>query len=75
MDQDPAICLRTQLKAALQHAGLSQAQVARELGLSTKHMSQMLTGRAPLTITWASRIAALCGARIEVHVLAGRTTR
>lgn len=73
--EDADTYLRTQLKAALQRAGISQAQAARELHLSAKHMSHMLTGRAPLTIAWASRIAALCDARIEVHVLAGRTTR
>lgn len=63
--------LRTQVRAALSATRISQAEVARELGLSTKHMSQMLTGRAPLSLEWAERIAAVCGMRVEVVVLKG----
>jgi len=53
--------LRTHVRAALQAAGLSQAEVCRQLGASTKYMSQMLTGRAALTLTWAEGILGLCG--------------
>jgi plasmid maintenance system antidote protein VapI len=56
--------LRHQLRDALAHVGISQADAARQLGLSAKHMSHMLTGRAPLTLAWADRIAALCGMRV-----------
>jgi len=58
--------LRVQVKAALLARGLSQAEAARRLNLSTKHMSQMLTGRAPLTLAWAERILALCDMRIVI---------
>lgn len=64
-------CLRQQVRSALGYAGISQAEAARQLGLSTKHMSQMLTGRATLTLGWAERIAALCDMRIEVLLLTG----
>ncbi|MEU5322911.1 helix-turn-helix transcriptional regulator [Streptomyces sp. NPDC021056] len=63
--------LREQVRTALETARISQASVARELGVSTKHLCQMLTGRAPLTLEWAEQIAALCEMRVEVVVLKG----
>lgn len=63
--------LRSQVRAALDRTRISQAEAARQLGLSTKHMSQMLTGRATLTLDWAERIVALCGMRIVVLALTG----
>ena len=53
--------LRAHTRAALEAAGLSQAEVARQLGLSTKHLCQMLTGHATLTLTWAEGILGLAG--------------
>lgn len=60
--------LRTQTRAALIEAGISQAAAARTLGLSAKHMCQMLTGRAHLTLAHAERILALCGMRPVIAV-------
>ena len=53
--------LRTHTRAALEAANLSQAEIARQLGLSTKHLSMMLTGKSPLSLTWAEGILGLCG--------------
>ncbi|MFE9432883.1 helix-turn-helix domain-containing protein [Streptomyces sp. NPDC006640] len=58
--------LRTHTRAALEAAGVSQAEVARQFGLSTKHVSHMLIGRATLTLTWAEAILSLAGQRIEI---------
>lgn len=71
MSVDAEDSLREQVRAALTAAGISQAFVARELGVSTKHLSQMLTGRAPLSLEWAERILDMCGMRVEVVVLKG----
>lgn len=60
--------LREQVRAALTTTGMSQAAAARALNLSTKHMSQMLTGRAHLPLTHAEDILALCGMRLVVSV-------
>jgi transcriptional regulator with XRE-family HTH domain len=60
--------LRAQTRATLKASGISQAEACRRLGISTKYMSQMLTGRAPLTLPWAERIVALCGRRIVTAV-------
>lgn len=64
--------LRVQVRAALDATGTSQRYVAEDLGVSTKHLCQMLTGGAPLTLGWAERILAVCGMRVEVVVLKGK---
>jgi transcriptional regulator with XRE-family HTH domain len=56
--------LRAHVRAALRNAGLSQASAASDLGISQKHLSQMLTGRATLTLPWAEELLALCGVRL-----------
>lgn len=58
--------LRTQVAAALMSHGISQAEAARRLSLSNKHLNQMLTGRAPLPLHWAERILGLTGMRIVI---------
>lgn len=65
--------LRTQVRAALDTAGISQAEACRQLGLSTKHMNMMLTGKATLTLDWAERIVDLCDMRLVVLALTGKT--
>ena len=58
--------LRSLLAGELRAAGLSQAEAARQIGITAKHMNQMLTGRAPLSLAWADEIAALCGRELLV---------
>jgi ribosome-binding protein aMBF1 (putative translation factor) len=53
--------LRANVRTVLIQSGLSQAAIARQLGITAKHLSQMLTGRATLTVRWAERIASVCG--------------
>lgn len=60
MSADLEEALRFEVKECLLDADLSQADVARALGLSTKHVSQMLTGRATLSLYWADEIVKLC---------------
>lgn len=58
--------LRVQVKADLEASGRSQASVARELQVSTKHLNQMLLGKSPMTLWWAARILRACGMRLVV---------
>lgn len=58
--------LRAQTRAVLKASGIRQVEACRQLGLSAKHMSQILTGKAPLTLGWAERIAGICGLRLIV---------
>ena len=50
--------LRELLRAAVRDSGRKQVWIAQQLGVSTKHLSQMLTGRKELSLGWAQRIAA-----------------
>ncbi len=58
--------LRALTRTALRNAGLSQAEASRRLGVSTKHLCQMLTGRAPLALAWAEALLGLCGQRLTL---------
>jgi DNA-binding phage protein len=58
--------LRAQVRAGLEASGRSQASVARELQVRTKHLNMMLTGKAKLTLWWAARILRACGMRLVV---------
>lgn len=61
--------LRTQVRAALKACGLKQIWIADKLGISQKHLSQILTGRVSLTLDWAEKILTLCGgARLLLFV-------
>lgn len=58
--------LRAEVRRALEVSGRSQASIARELQVSTKHLNTMLTGKAVLTLWWAARILRVCGMRLVV---------
>lgn len=60
--------LLAQVQAAVKHSGLKQTWLAQQLHASEKHVSQMLTGRATLTLDWSERILALCGLELDVTV-------
>ncbi|MEV6737909.1 helix-turn-helix transcriptional regulator [Streptomyces sp. NPDC051104] len=59
-DQTAEDQLRAHVRRALATHRVSQAEACRQLGLSQKHLSQMLTGKAPLTLTWAEGLLGLC---------------
>jgi hypothetical protein len=56
-----AEALRLQVRAALREAKVSQASAAAQLGITEKHLSQMLTGRVKLGLDWAEQLLGLCG--------------
>ncbi|GAA3153502.1 hypothetical protein ACFQ0X_43910 [Streptomyces rectiviolaceus] len=58
--------LRAEVRTGLEASGRSQASVARELQVSTKHLNQMLSGRAAMTVWWAARILRVCGMRLAI---------
>lgn len=57
---------RIHVREALETSGHSQASVARTIQVSTKHLNQMLMGKAPLTLEWADRILRACGMRLQI---------
>ncbi len=60
--------LRSQVISALRRNGLSQVQVGRALGISTKHMSQMITGKVSLSLDRAEQILGLCGMQLTISL-------
>jgi DNA-binding XRE family transcriptional regulator len=60
--------LHEQVREAVKASGLKQTWMARQLGVSEKHLSQLLTGRAGLTWEWADRILELCGMELVVSI-------
>lgn len=63
--------LRGPVREALQESRISQASAARRLSISQKYLSQMLTGKAPLSPEWAAKLLELCGLRIYVCFASG----
>jgi addiction module HigA family antidote len=49
----------TAITAALDAVGMSQAELARQAGLTTKHISQIVRGRAGIGTDAATAIAAV----------------
>jgi plasmid maintenance system antidote protein VapI len=63
---DLQTALRLEVRDCLKAAGLSQAKAAAALGLTPKHMSQMLTGKSQMSVAWAGRIAELTGRELLI---------
>jgi transcriptional regulator with XRE-family HTH domain len=59
--------LRAQVRTALRAAGISQHAAADRLGLSEKHLSQMLTGKVRLSLEWAEQLLGLCGQSLTIR--------
>lgn len=58
--------LRVRVRQEQEASGRSQASIARDLGVSTKHLNMLLTGKAIMTLEWADRILRACGKRLEI---------
>lgn len=58
--------LRLEVAYCIAAADLSQAQMARRLNISAKHLNQMLTGKVPMNIYWAERIVAASGHKLTI---------
>lgn len=58
--------LRAEAKYCMKASGLSQADVARALYVTPKHLSAMLGGRANFSPEWAQDIARVCGRELIV---------
>lgn len=58
--------LRSLVRTALDQAGITQASAAKQLDLSPKHVSQLLTGRIHLSLYWGERFLTLCGTSLQI---------
>ncbi|MGW0948493.1 helix-turn-helix transcriptional regulator [Streptomyces sp. NPDC002623] len=64
----PQTELNEQVREAVKASGLKQTWMAGRLGVSEKHLSQLLTGRMVMTVYWAQQILNLCGMELVVSV-------
>ncbi len=60
--------VRTAIRAALADAGMTQAELARRIRMSQKHVSQVLTGKAGLSLGMADKMLAAIGSRLKMSV-------
>jgi hypothetical protein len=63
----PAL-LHEQVREAVRASGLKQTWIAGRLGITEKHLSQLLTGRVGMTLYWARQVLDLCGMELVVTV-------
>jgi len=61
--------LRGEILVALHSAGTSQAELARRLHLSNKHVNQVLLGKAALSCDLADLMLGAMGRRVVVRTL------
>lgn len=59
--------LRAEVSNCVALSGLSQAKIARTVGITAKHMSQVLTGKATLSADLAAQIAEACGRDLVIR--------
>ena len=59
--------VRAEIRTALHDTHTSQAELSRRLGMSTKHVSQVLTGRAALSLDLAEAMLAAVGRQMTVR--------
>lgn len=60
--------LRADLKRCIRASGLRQHEVAARLGITPKHLSQMLTARCGISLHYARRIAEACGHELMITI-------
>jgi len=56
------------IRASLKADGATQADLARHLGVSQKHVSQVLSGRVPGSPAFIEAMAQACGLALTVEV-------
>ncbi len=64
--EDAHLCAA--LQTAADHSGRARILIARDAGISQKHLSQVLLGHATVSLPTAARIAAACGHRLIIRV-------
>lgn len=60
--------LRDNIRRCVNESGLTQVSIAAHLGISEKHLSHMLLGKASMTLEWAARIADVCGYELIITI-------
>lgn len=62
--------LREAIRTALDETGTTQIELASALGVTQKHISQVLAGKSGLSLDFGERALAVLGRRLRVIVAA-----
>lgn len=60
--------LRDEIRDLLFASDITQKDLAEQLGITQKHMSQMITGRAHLNLEMAEKILAILGHVVSIQI-------
>ena len=61
--------LRQLVRATVLASTKDQVYISQAMGISQKHLSQVLTGRVRMSLDMADRILAVCGKRLVLHIV------
>lgn len=64
--------LRALVRGALKQTGTKQRHVAKGIGVTEKHLSNIMTGRCHLTLAYAERILGVIGMRLVLRAVDDR---
>ena len=67
--------VRAEIRTALHDTRTSQAELSRTLGLSTKHVSRVLTGKSALSFELAEAMMSALGRQMTVRVKVAAASR
>lgn len=60
--------VREALRSALMEQEMTQAELAARLGVTQKHISQVLSGKTGLSFDFAERVGSVLGVMLNVEV-------
>lgn len=60
--------LRKSVRCMIRESGLKQSFIAKRLGITEKHLSQLLRSKVQFTIDWAERIVDVCRQPLRLDI-------
>lgn len=63
--------VREAIRQALNESELTQSELAEQVGMSQKHISQVLSGKSGLSFDLAEQMLAVLGRRLDASVTSG----
>lgn len=67
-EEDVLVCRSRLVRTAVKESGLKQVVLANRVGITAKHMSQMMTGGIDVNIGMGERILAELGQSLELRL-------
>jgi len=64
----PGLAARVQLRAARQEAGLTQAELAKKVGVSQQHIAALESPDANITVATLEKVARALGREVTIEL-------